>query len=96
MGAAFFSVEPRPGRDGGNGPRTGSGSRLRQVHRWTSIVFTLAVAANFVAMSQGIVPALITYSPLLPLLILMLIELCMFARASASKPRRLAQATSES
>jgi len=52
---------------------------IRQFHRWTSIAFTLCVIANFVAMAQGIPPAWITYSPLLPLALLLLTGLYMFA-----------------
>ena len=57
MGAKFFSVEPRPTRDPGKCGRAGFGSRLRWVHRWTSIVFTLTVAANLAAIMRGPVPA---------------------------------------
>jgi hypothetical protein len=51
---------------------------VRQFHRWVSIAFTLTVIANFVAMSQGTPPAWITYSPLLPLFLLLLTGLYMF------------------
>lgn len=51
---------------------------IRQFHRWISILFTLTVIANFVAMSQGTPPAWITYSPLPPLFLLMLTGLYMF------------------
>jgi hypothetical protein len=51
---------------------------IRQFHRWTSIVFTLTVIANFVAMGFGTPPAWITYSPLLPLALLLLTGLYMF------------------
>jgi hypothetical protein len=44
---------------------------MRQVHRWLSAVFTLTVAANFVAMAFGPPPSWIVYSPL-PFLFLML------------------------
>ncbi|MBO9669716.1 MAG: hypothetical protein J7485_04285 [Sphingobium sp.] len=44
---------------------------MRQVHRWLSVIFTLTVAANFVAMAFGPPPPWITYSPL-PFLFLML------------------------
>jgi hypothetical protein len=44
---------------------------IRQTHRWLSMIFTLTVIANFVAMTQGTPPAWITYSPLLPLFLLM-------------------------
>jgi hypothetical protein len=51
---------------------------VRQFHRWTSIVFTLTVIANFVALSQGTPPAWVTYSPLLPLALLLLTGLYLF------------------
>ena len=53
---------------------------IREFHRWVSILFTLTVIANFVAMSQGTPPAWITYSPLLPLALLMITGLYMFAQ----------------
>ena len=52
--------------------------RIRQLHRWVSIVFTLTVIANFVTMTQGPPPAWITYSPLLPLALLLLTGLYLF------------------
>jgi hypothetical protein len=51
---------------------------IRQTHRWLSIAFTITVLANFVAMSQGTPPAWITYSPLLPLALLLFSGLYMF------------------
>ena len=51
---------------------------IRQSHRWLSIIFTLTVIANFVAMAFGPVPALITYSPLPPLFLMLLTGLYMF------------------
>jgi hypothetical protein len=51
---------------------------IRQTHRWLSIAFTLTVIANFVAMAKGPPPAWITYSPLLPLFLLMFSGLYMF------------------
>ncbi len=53
-------------------------SWIRQIHRWLSIVFTVAVIANFVAMTQGQPPALVTYSPLLPLALLLFSGLYLF------------------
>ncbi len=50
----------------------------RQLHRWISIVFTVTVIANFVAMTQGTPPAWITYAPLLPLALLLLTGLVLF------------------
>jgi hypothetical protein len=60
---------------------------LRQFHRWVSIVFTLTVIANFVAMSYGTPPPWITYSPLLPLALLALTGLYLFALPYVVKRR---------
>ena len=62
-------------------------SLIRQSHRWISIVFTLTVVANFVAMTQGQPPAWVTYSPLLPLFLLLLTGLYLFALPYAGKWR---------
>ena len=51
---------------------------IRQIHRWLSIVFTLTVLANFVAMAQGQPPAWVTYSPLPPLALLLFSGLYLF------------------
>jgi hypothetical protein len=54
----------------------------RQTHRWLSILFTLTVIANFVALGIGKgaqPPAIITYSPLLPLGLLLFSGLYLFA-----------------
>ena len=51
---------------------------VRQFHRWVSIVFTATVIANFVAMAQGEPPAWVTYSPLLPLALLLFTGLYLF------------------
>lgn len=56
---------------------------IRSFHRWTSIVFTLTVIANFVAIGfvgQAGVPPLVTYAPLLPLFLLLFSGLFMFFR----------------
>ena len=58
---------------------------IREFHRWVSILFTLTVIANFVAMSQGTPPAWITYSPLPFLVLLMLTGLYMFAQRYVRK-----------
>jgi hypothetical protein len=60
---------------------------IRQTHRWLSIVFTLTVLANFVAMTQGQPPAWVTYSPLLPLALLLFSGLYLFALPYAAKWR---------
>ena len=51
---------------------------IRQVHRWLSIVFTVTVLANFVALARGAPPSWVTYSPLLPLGLLLISGLYMF------------------
>ena len=58
---------------------------VRQIHRWVSIVFTLTVIANFAAMTRGQPPAWITYSPLLPLALLALTGLYLFALPHAAR-----------
>jgi hypothetical protein len=61
---------------------------IRQLHRWVSIVFTLTVVANFVAMTQGPPPAWITYAPLLPLALLLFTGLYLFVLPYAAKRRK--------
>ncbi len=61
---------------------------IRQTHRWLSIVFTVTVIANFVAMSQGTPPAWLTYSPLFPLAFMLLTGLYMFVLPYASRRRQ--------
>jgi cellulose synthase/poly-beta-1,6-N-acetylglucosamine synthase-like glycosyltransferase len=60
---------------------------IRQVHRWLSIAFTLAVVANFVAMALGEPPAWVVYSPLPPLFLLLATGLYMFALPYALRRR---------
>jgi hypothetical protein len=54
---------------------------FRQFHRWMSMLFTATVIANFVAMGigDGTPPPWVTYAPLLPLALLMLTGLYLFA-----------------
>ena len=51
---------------------------IRQTHRWLSIAFTLTVIANFVMLGLKKQIAWVTYSPLLPLFLLMFSGLYMF------------------
>ncbi|MFM0733364.1 hypothetical protein PQQ52_23080 [Paraburkholderia sediminicola] len=62
---------------------------IRRFHRWVSIAFTLTVIGNFVAMAQrsGPPPPWITYAPLLPLALLLLTGLCLFALPYVSHRR---------
>ena len=64
---------------------------IRQSHRWLSIIFTVTVIANFVALAQGsgaMPPPWITYSPLLPLFLLMFSGLYLFALPYTARWRR--------
>jgi len=63
---------------------------IRQVYRWLSIAFTVTVIANFIALAQGgggMPPPWITYSPLLPLALLMFSGLYLFVLPCAAKWR---------
>ena len=60
---------------------------IRQFHRWVSILFTLTVIANFVAMAGGTPPPWVTYSPLLPLFLLLVTGLYLFALPYVAKGR---------
>jgi hypothetical protein len=67
-----------------------TGSRwIRQTHRWLSIVFTVAVIANFVALARGggPPPPWVTYSPLPPLFLLLFTGLYLFALPYAARWR---------
>ena len=63
---------------------------IRQAHRWVSIIFTLTVIANFVAMGMNggqQPPPYVTYAPLLPLALLMFSGLYLFFLPYVSKRR---------
>lgn len=51
---------------------------IRQTHRWLGLLLTLLVLANFVAMSFGPPPAMLTYAPLLPLFLLIFSGMYLF------------------
>ena len=51
---------------------------IRQTHRWLSIVFTATVIANFAVRAVGEPPPWVTYSPLMPLFLLLFSGLYMF------------------
>jgi hypothetical protein len=63
---------------------------VRQTHRWLSIAFTVTVIANFVALAQGggTPPPWVTYSPLLPLALLLFTGLYLFVLPYATTWRR--------
>jgi len=62
---------------------------IRQFHRWVSIVFTITVIANFIVLGigHGTPPPWVTYSPLLPLALLLLTGLYLFVLPYAAKRR---------
>ena len=63
---------------------------VRQTHRWVSIVFTMTVIANFVALALGRgqqPPPWVTYSPLLPLALLLFSGLYLFVLPYATRRR---------
>jgi hypothetical protein len=62
---------------------------VRQIHRWLSIAFTVTVIANFIALEQGdeMPPLWVTYSPLLPLALLLFTGLYLFVLPYAAKWR---------
>ena len=63
---------------------------IRQIHRWVSIAFTLTVVANFIALAWGKgqqPPPWVTYSPLLPLAVLLFTGLYLFVLPYRTKRR---------
>jgi hypothetical protein len=62
---------------------------VRQTHRWVSIAFTLTVIANFVALARGAgtPPPWVTYSPLLPLAVLLFTGLYLFVLPYVTRRR---------
>jgi archaellum biogenesis protein FlaJ (TadC family) len=71
-------------------------TRIRQLHRWLSIIFTLAVIINIVAMVAQHQAVWIGLLALFPLILLMFTGLYMFAlpylakeRSAESAPSRL-------
>ncbi len=61
---------------------------IRQVHRWLAIAFTLGVIVYVAAMSQGQPPAWMGVLPLLPLVLLLLTGLYLFALPYLARSRR--------
>jgi len=61
--------------------------RIRQLHRWLSIAFTVTVIANFVVRGFGEPPLWVVYSPLVPLFLLLFSGLYMFVLPYAAGRR---------
>jgi hypothetical protein len=60
---------------------------VRQIHRWLSIAFTVAVIATFVALGQKEPIVWVSYVPLLPLALLFFTGLYLFVLPYAAKWR---------
>ncbi len=60
---------------------------VRQIHRWLSIAFTVAVIVAFVALSQEKPAVWVSYVPLLPLALLLFTGLCLFVLPYVTKWR---------
>lgn len=61
---------------------------IRSSHRWISLLFTLTVIANFITMalmSPNPPPAAVTYSPLLPLFLLIFSGMYLFVLPYVAK-----------
>ncbi|WP_224245974.1 hypothetical protein [Hyalangium gracile] len=61
---------------------------IRQIHRWLSIAFTVAVIANIAAMGQEPPPVWVGLLALLPLIVLLLTGLYLFVLPYATRSRR--------
>lgn len=62
--------------------------RIRQVHRWLSIIFTLAVLVNIAAMTQGEPALWIGLLALFPLILLLASGLYLFALPYLARAQR--------
>jgi len=60
---------------------------VRQIHRWLSLAFTVAVIVTFVALGQEDPAAWVTYLPLPPLALLLFTGLYLFVLPYATKWR---------
>ena len=61
---------------------------IRVFHRWISILFTLTVIANFVAMGMGAGQTWLVYAPLPPLFLLLFSGLYMFVLPYVTRTQR--------
>jgi hypothetical protein len=61
---------------------------IRQIHRWLAIAFTVTVIVTFVALAQQDPIVWISYTPLLPLALLLGTGLYLFALPYTVKWRR--------
>lgn len=62
--------------------------RIRQVHRWLSIIFTLAVLVNLAALAQAEPAMWIGFLALFPLILLLISGLYLFPLPYLARQRR--------
>lgn len=62
---------------------------MRQIHRWLSVVFTLAVIANFVAIAVAPEATWVAFLAVPPLLLMLVTGLYMLVLPYTSKRRAL-------
>lgn len=60
---------------------------LRQVHRWLSIAFTVSIVVTVVALAQEEPVVWVSYVPLLPLALLLMTGLSLFALPYTARGR---------
>jgi hypothetical protein len=60
---------------------------LRQIHRWTSIAFTVSIVVTIIALVQEEPIVWVSYVPLFPLAVLLLTGLYLFALPYATRRR---------
>jgi heme A synthase len=60
---------------------------VRQIHRWLAIAFTVTVIVTFVALAQEEPVVWVSYTPLLPLALLLFTGLYLFVLPHAAKWR---------
>ena len=68
---------------------------IRQIHRWLSIIFTVAVIVTFVALQQENAPVWVNYLSLPPLFLLLFTGLYLFVLPHATKWRSGRRAAAE-
>jgi hypothetical protein len=61
---------------------------IRQIHRWLSVAFTLAVVGTFVALAQKDPVVWVSYVPLAPLFLLLFTGLYLFVLPYSARWRR--------
>jgi hypothetical protein len=67
-------------------------NRVRQIHRWLSVAFTVAVIATFVALAQNEPIVWVSYVPLAPLALLWFTGAYLFVLPYVTKWRSVRRA----